>query len=97
MNQQEWQSKLDEMFPIGVQVTVLLPDDPTRFLAKNLDVLDVEDEIPTVCVYPLNVDKDFLFTIAELLELDEDLWVVTQKDEPLKVQLDTRFSPSQIS
>lgn len=91
MNQQEWQAKLEGLFPKGVQVTVLARE-PITFLAIEFIVLSVEEEEPLVQVFPVNVEKDFSFKISELLELDSDLYIVKQPDSDIQVQLDSRFS-----
>jgi hypothetical protein len=92
VTRQEWQQKLNDLFPQGVQVTVL-GDNPIRFLAVKLTVVAVDNEVPVVCVYPVNVDKEVMFRIAELLEIDQDVYIVKQPGDLPRIQMDTRFNP----
>lgn len=87
--EKEWQEQLNNLFPEGVQVTVLDEGDPVRFLTSKLTVVGMQDSFPVVCCFPVNMDKDFIFVIKDINEDVKTL--VCQPDGP-NIQLDREFS-----
>lgn len=86
MNQQEWQDFLDDAFPDGAIVTQIVdvPEggDNYKLLVPRLRVLDVEDDEPTIKVFPVGMlTKDVWFRVRKLEPYASGYLIYTPEDK----------------
>lgn len=100
MSREEWQARLDRLFPYGLRVTKIddvveyLKDSPS-FFTTRLRVTGVQGETAEILCFPLSFQLDVRFQIVSMEPCGRGWWVHTPKPpgwERDDFFLDTDFS-----